>query len=142
MTAGLRAWWALRPGPVVLVEQRTVNSGQCQRVRKPSADHCALFTAFLHAAPLGRTAAVVGHWGHVANGLDLDAGGSQGADSGLATRSGAGDANVHGAEAVVTGHAGGVGRSLLGREGRALTRPAETQGARALPGERIAHLVG
>src|ERR1700722_512622 len=96
----------------------------------------------LHSAPLRRTAAVVRDRGRVADGADFDSRGRQRADCGFASGTGAADAHVHAADAVIARHVGGVRGGLLGGKGRALARSTEAERARTLPRQNVAVHVG
>src|ERR1700677_3713375 len=94
------------------------------------------------AATLGRTAAVVRHRRNVADAADLDAGGGESADRGLAARAGTGDAHINRTDTVVTCCVGGTDGGLLRGERSALAGAAKAKRAGRFPAERVAHLVG
>src|SRR5579862_6570856 len=77
----------------------------------------------LHAAALGRAATIVRDGSHVLDRVDVQAGGSQGANSGFATRTGPLDANFDRLHAVlIASGTGGVHGGLLRGVGRAFAR--------------------
>src|ERR687894_587367 len=80
----------------------------------------------LDPAPLGRTAAVVRLRGDVGDRADLEAGGLQRADRGLAAGAGTLDEHVDLLHAVLGGLAGGALRGHLSGERRGLARALET----------------
>ena len=81
----------------------------------------------LHAAALGRTAAVVRNRGDVADRPHLDTGGSQRTHSRLTARTRTADPHIDRAQTMVARLIGGVdGRLLRGKRG-ALTRPAKAE---------------
>src|SRR5918997_2463692 len=80
----------------------------------------------LDPAPLGRTAAVVRLRGDVGDRADLEAGGLQRADRGLAAGAGTLDEHVDLLHAVLGGLAGRALRGHLGGERRGLARALET----------------
>src|SRR3954453_11702888 len=91
----------------------------------------------LDPPPLAGAAAVVGLGRHVADARDLQAGGLERTDRGLAAGAGTLDEDLDLLEALL--HAllgGGVGRDL-GREGRRLARALETGSAGGLPGDPV-----
>src|SRR3954453_11184747 len=114
----------------------------------PSRRHClhcgpvSLAMALLDAAPLAGAAAVVSLRGDVAHARDLEAGGLQRADRGLAARAGALDEDLDLLQSLLDPLArGGVGRDL-GGERRRLARALEAGAAGGLPRDDVARLVG
>src|SRR5262249_43870210 len=104
----------------------------------PSTQYPVVVRAFgatksLNSATLRRAAAVVRHGRDVADALDLDAGGAEGAGGGLPSGTRATDAHFYRAQSVLARHVGRVHRGLLRGEGSALARSAEAEGTRALP---------
>src|SRR3954454_6952975 len=85
------------------------------------------------AAALGRAHTVVRHGGHVLDGADLQAGGGQGPDGGLATGARALDEHVDLAHAVLHGAPGGGLGGHLGGERRRLARALEAHLAGGRP---------
>src|ERR1700744_5121068 len=94
------------------------------------------------ATTLGRTAAVVRHRRNVADAANLDAGGGEGADRGLAAGGGTGDAHIDRADAGVAACVGCTDGGLLRGERSSLAGAAEAERAGRFPAERVAHLVG
>ena len=82
------------------------------------------------------------HGRDVADAADLDTGGGEGADRGLAAGAGTGDTHIDRADAVVAGCVGSTDGRLLGRERGSLAGAAEAERAGGLPGERVADLIG
>src|ERR1019366_6263784 len=117
----------------------------------PSRRHClhwgevSLATDFLEgsdAAPLARTAAVVGLWGDVLDTGHIEAGGLQRTDRRLAPGAGPLDEDLDLLQALLDALARrGVGCDLGGERGR-LARALETGAAGGLPGDHVAPLVG
>ena len=98
--------------------------------------------AKLDAAALGRAAAVVRLRGDVRDRADLQAGGLQGTDRGLAARAGALDEHVDLLHAVLLRAAGRrLGGELRGERGR-LARPLEADATRGRPRDDGAGRVG
>src|SRR3954453_11743980 len=96
----------------------------------------------LDAPPLAGAAAVVGLRRDVADARDLEAGGLERADRGLAARARALDEHLDTLEALVDALArGGVGRDL-GGERRGLARALEAGATGGLPRDHVAVLVG
>src|ERR1019366_2403957 len=96
----------------------------------------------LDPAPFRRTATVVRNRRRVLNRTNVQAGRRQSPHRRLAPRPRTADPHIHNAHAVVPRLIGGVSGSLLRREGRALTRPAEAQRTRTLPRHRISVRIG
>src|ERR1700744_1194910 len=94
------------------------------------------------AAALGWTAAVVRHRRNVADAADLDAGGGESADRGLAAGAGTGDAHIDRADTVIAGCVGSTDGGLLRGERSSLAGAAEAERAGRFPAERVALLVG
>src|SRR5215210_5737860 len=96
----------------------------------------------LDPSPLAGAAAVVCLWGDVAHAGDLEPGGLQGADRGLAARAGALDEDLDLLHALLDALAGrGVGRHLRG-ERRRLAGALEAGAAGGLPGDDVALAIG
>src|ERR671920_1576749 len=91
------------------------------------------YSLSLDPAPLGRTATVVRLGGDVGDGADLEAGGLEGTDRGLAAGAGTLHEHVDLLHAVLGGLAGGVLRGHLGGERRRLARALETDVAGRSP---------
>src|SRR4051794_972267 len=92
--------------------------------------------------PLWGAAAVVGNWGHVLNGADLEADRLQAPDGGLAAGAGTLHEHVDLAHAVLLrATCGRLGRHLR-RERRRLAGALEAHLAGARPGDHVAHGVG
>src|SRR3954465_5826233 len=111
----------------------------------PSRRHCLhwglvsrAIRSFLDAAPLAGAAAVVGLRGDVLDARDLEAGGLERADGGLAARARALDEDLDLLEALLDALAGsGVGRDLRG-ERRRLAGALEAGAAGGLPRDDVA----
>ena len=104
--------------------------------------HESVLSPSLDPAPLGRTAAVVRLRGDIGNRADLEAGGLQRPDRGLAARARALDEHVDLLHAVLLRLAGGVlGGQLRGERGR-LARTLEADVTRRRPGDDVALRVG
>src|SRR5690349_5146194 len=102
--------YARRSMPHLSVRQRS----PLRKSFWPSRRHCLhwgdvsrAMTWFLDATPLARAASVVCLRGDVANAHDLEAGGLEGADRGLTSRTGALDIDVHLLEPLLHALAGG-----------------------------------
>src|ERR1700678_1712650 len=80
-----------------------------------------------NSAAFWRTAAVVRNRRDVANGAHFNSRGTQRSHRRLAAGTGAADADIHAADAVIARQVGGVRGGLLRGEGRALTRSAESE---------------
>src|SRR3954449_6367313 len=93
-------------------------------------------------APLGRPAAVVGLRGDVGDGADLEAGGGEGTDRGLAARTGALHEDVDLLHAVLLRLAGAVLGGHLRRERRRLARALEPDVPGRGPTDHVALRVG
>src|ERR1700733_5788275 len=94
------------------------------------------------AAALGRTAAVVRHRRNVADAANLDAGGGEGADRGLAAGAGTGDAHIDRSDAVVASCVGCTDGGLLRGKRSSLAGATEAERTGRFPAERVACLVG
>src|SRR6185503_19773083 len=94
--------------------------------------------ALLDSPPLGRAAAVMRDGGDVLDGRDLEAGGLQRPDGGLAAGAGALDPHLDALHAGVQRFARARLGGHLGREGRALARTLEPYLAGARPGDDVA----
>src|SRR4051795_7767456 len=96
----------------------------------------------LHPAPLAGAAAVVCLRGDVLDARDLEPGGLEAADRGLAARAPAPDEDLDLLHALLDALArGGVGRDLRGEGGR-LARALEAGAAGGLPRDHVAFAVG
>src|ERR687890_1930808 len=95
----------------------------------------------LPPAPLGRPATVVRLARHVLDTEDLYAHGLEGTGGHVAARSVSLHLYIHATDALVHRLVGDALGRHLGREGRALAAPLETQGSRRLPGYDVALLV-
>src|SRR5215210_8275441 len=96
----------------------------------------------LDPSPLAGAAAVVCLWGDVLDAGDLEPGGLQGADRGLAARAGALDVDLDLLQPLLDALAGrGVGGHLRG-ERRRLAGALEAGAAGGLPREDVAFAVG
>src|SRR3954451_17559850 len=93
-------------------------------------------------APLGRPAAVVGLRGDVGDGADLEAGGGEGTDRGLAARTPAPHEDVDLLHAVLLRLAGAVLGGHLRRERRRLARALEPDVPGRGPADHVALRVG
>src|SRR3712207_9383767 len=96
---------------------------------------------WLDAAPLAGAAAVVGLRGDVAHAGDLEPGGLQGADRGLAARARALDEDLHLLHALLDALAGRRVGGHLGGERRRLARALEAGPAGGLPRDDVAFAV-
>src|SRR5215213_2135336 len=96
---------------------------------------------YLPPAPLGRPTSVVRLARHVLYGEHLDAHGLEGAGGHVTAGAVALDLDVHAPDALVHRLVGDALGRHLGREGRALAAPLETQRSRRLPGNDVALLV-
>src|SRR3954469_12376974 len=92
----------------------------------------------LDPPPLARAAAVVGLRRNVADARDLEAGGLERADRGLAAGAGALDEDLHALEALLDALAGGGVRGDLRGERRRLARALEARPAGRLPRDHVA----
>src|SRR3984957_16665478 len=79
------------------------------------------------AATLGWTAAVVRHRRNVADAANLDAGGGEGADRGLAAGAGTGDTHIDRTDTVVAGCVSCTDGGLLRGERSSLAGAAEAE---------------
>src|SRR3954454_14288217 len=100
------------------------------------------FLGFSDATPLGRSAAVVGNGGDVANQRYFETCGLQRAKGALATGAGAFDEHGHRAHPVLHRPASCLFGSELSGERGALARTLETSRPRRRPGDRSAVDVG
>src|SRR3954469_12997646 len=96
----------------------------------------------LDPPPLARAAAVVGLRRDVADARDLEAGGLERADRGLAARARALDEHLDALEARAAALRRGGARRDLGGERRGLARALETGAPGGLPRDHVAFLVG
>src|SRR4051812_17365616 len=96
----------------------------------------------LDPPPLAGAAAVVGLRSDVADAGDLQAGGLERADRGLAARARALDEDLDLLQALLDALAGGGVGGDLGGEGRRLARALEAGAAGGLPGDDVALAVG
>src|SRR3954470_15550795 len=113
----------------------------------PSRRHCLHWgdvsrSQVLDPPPLAWAAAVVCLWGDVAHSGDLEAGGLQRADRGLAARARALDEDLDALHALLDALAGGRVGGDLGGERRRLARALETGAAGGLPRDHVALAVG
>src|SRR3954452_13041269 len=98
--------------------------------------------SWLHPAPLSGAAAVVCLRGDVLDARDLEAGGLEAADRGLAARAGTLDEDLHLLHALLDALArGGVSRHLRSERSR-LARALEAGTAGRLPRDHVAVAVG
>src|SRR5829696_8006725 len=107
----------------------------------PAPRSCVTRHSQLPPAPLGRPAPVVRLARHVLYGEHLYAHGLDGAGGHVPARAVALDLDVDAPQALVHGLVGDALGRHLGREGRALAAPFETQRSRGLPGDDVALLV-
>src|SRR5215210_7505474 len=96
---------------------------------------------YLPPAPLGWSAPVVRLASNVFYGEHLDAHGLEGTGGHVTARAVALDLDVSTPHALVHSLVGDALGRHLGREGRALAAPFETQGSRRFPGDNVAFLV-